>query len=78
MRILTTRPVVSDKALDLRLCRKEIIPTKMESGETNKVLIRRKKVQDVWIDTGADSDSLSCTLPGSLTDFSGAFLPVFL
>lgn len=41
---------------------KEIIPTKMESGETNKVLIRRKKVQDVWIDTGADSDSLSCTL----------------
>ena len=51
--IPATRPVVSDKALALRLCR---IHTKMESSETSQVFIRRKRVRYVWIDTWADSE----------------------
>ena len=48
-RILATRPVVSDKALALRLCRKRI-PAKTESSETSKEFIRRKKRSTVCVD----------------------------
>ena len=40
--ILAARPVVSDKALAIWLFRKRI-PTEMESSETSKVLIRKKR-----------------------------------
>ena len=74
-RILATRPVVSDKALALQLCRKEF-PPKTESSETSKVFIKRKK-EYVWIDTQVDSERESRP-HSSLNHFYGAFLPCFL
>ena len=78
-RILATKPVVSNKALGFQLCIKRI-PTEMESSETNKVLIRRKKrVQYIWTDTQTDSERVPESCPhGSLNHFYGAFLLVFL
>ena len=78
-RILATKPVVSNKALGFQLCIKRI-PTEMESSETNKVLIRRKKrVQYIWTDTQTDSERVPKSCPhGSLNHFYGAFLLVFL
>ena len=35
----------------------ERIPTKTESSETSEVFIRSKKVQYMWMDTWADSES---------------------
>ena len=73
--ILATRPVVSDKALALWLCR-ERIPTKMESSETTKVLIKRRK-EYVWINAreGSETDPRP---HGSFNHFYGAFIPGFL
>ena len=58
-------PVDSDKALAPWLCRKRIL-TKMESSETSKLFIRRKKkqrVQQVWIDTWAESEGETLSHP---------------
>ena len=55
--ILATGPVVSDQALTLWLCRRSI-PTKMESSETSKVFIRRKK-STVYVDRWADPEKES-------------------
>ena len=57
--ILATRLVVSNKAMALQLCKKRI-PTKTESSETSQVLIGRKRVHYVRIDTWVGSES--CTL----------------
>ena len=71
--ILATRPVVSNKALGLQLCIKRI-PTEMESSETSKVLIRRKKrVRYMWIDTQTPRVSLSCALMVVWITFMGRF-----
>ena len=55
--ILAIRPVVSDKALALQLCRR--VPTKLESSETSKVFVKggKKRIQYMWIDTWVDSES---------------------
>ena len=45
--------MVSDKDLALWFGRKEF----PESRKTSKVFIRRIRVQYMWIDTGADSES---------------------
>lgn len=54
---LAFRPGDSDKTLAPWLCRKRIL-MKMESSETSKLFIRRKRkrVQQVWIDTWAESE----------------------
>ena len=54
--ILATGSVVSVQALTLWLCRS--IPTKMESSETSKVFIRRKK-STVYVDRWADPEKES-------------------
>ena len=47
--ILAIRPVVSDKALALQLCRR--VPTKLESSETSKVFVKGgKKKNTVYVD----------------------------
>ena len=59
--ILATRPMVSDKALALQLCRKEF-PQRWKVLKQVKYLLWGKRVQYLWIDTWADSEgeSLSC------------------
>ena len=57
--ILTTRLVVSNMVLGLQPCKRRI-PIKTESSETSQVLIRRKRVQYVRIDTWVGLES--CTL----------------
>ena len=74
--ILTTRPVASDKALALRLCRKEF-PQRQRVVKQAKCLLGGKRVQYVWIDTLVGSERQSCP-PGSLNHLYGAFLPGFL
>ena len=79
---LAFRPGGSDKALAPWLCRKTIL-TKMESSETSKLFIRRKKkkkVQQVWIDTRAESRGRNpeSRPGGSLNYFYGPFLLGFL
>ena len=49
------------------------IPTKAESSETSEVFIRKKRIQYVWIDTQADSESCPS---GSLNAFMGHFFQV--
>lgn len=49
------------------------IPTKTESSETSKMFIRKKRIQNVWIDTRADSESCPS---GSLNTFMGHFFRV--
>ena len=60
--ILATRSGVSDKTLTRQLCRNRIL-TKMESNETSKIFIRRKK-STVHVDEcmGKLRVSLSSTL----------------
>ena len=71
-RILATRLVVSNKVLSLQLCKKGI-PTKTERSETSQVLIRRRRVQYVRIDTGGLGELHS---RGSLNHFYGHFFQV--
>ena len=50
------------------------IPTKKKSSETNKIFIRRKKrIQYVWIDTRADSESVAALV---FITYTGHFFQV--
>ena len=64
--ILVSRPVVSDKSLALWLYRKAF-PQRWKIVNRIKCVLRGKKVQYMWIDTGADleGESLRCTLMAS-------------
>ena len=76
---LAFRPGDSDKALAPWLCRKTIL-TKMESSETNYLLGEKKRVQQVWTDTKAESRGRNpeSRPGGSLNYFYGPFLLGFL
>ena len=57
--ILAIRPVVSDKALTLQLCRKEFLQ-RWKVVKQVKCLLRSKIVQSVWKDTRVLSGRESC------------------
>ena len=75
--LLATRPVDSDEGPGPSVWQNRV-PTKVESTETSKVFIKRKKVQYVWTDTRADSEPLRCTLVAVWITFMGYFTWVFL
>ena len=56
--ILAIRPVVSDKALALQLCRKEF-PQRWKVVKQAKCLLGGKRVQYAWIDTGPASERVA-------------------
>ena len=59
--ILATRQVVGDKGPVSSALEKRI-RTKKESSKPSKVFIKRKRGQDLWMDTQADSEFPSHTL----------------
>ena len=72
--VLTTRPMVSDKALALQLCREEF--PQRQSSETIEEFIRRKKSK-VLVDRHMGRLRESCP-HGGLNHLCGAFLSGFL
>lgn len=70
--ILATKPMVSDKALALQLCRQRIL-TKTESRETSKVFIGREEYSTVCGQTQRETVTKSHPC-GRLNHLHGAFL----
>ena len=73
--ILAIRPVVSDKALTLQLCRRESLQ-RWKAVKQVKCLLGQERIQYMWIDTWVDSEIV--TPSWSLNHFYGAFHLVFL
>ena len=77
--ILATRPLVSDKAVALRLCGKRI-PARTESSETSTVFIRKKKKQStVLVRVGSERVAPSWQFKSLIWGISSGFLwPIIL
>ena len=69
--ILATKPMVSDKALAVQLCRQRIL-TKTESRETRKVFIGREEYSTVYGQTQRETVTKSHPC-GRLNHLHGAF-----